>query len=73
MLEFKIGDEVFFQSYRGVTEGIIVKYNKKTVSIVTSGGQKWTVAPSLLTRKKAATKVRIIEGVSVQADPAYGS
>lgn len=68
MLEFKIGDEVFFQSYSGVTEGIIVKYNKKTVSIVTRGGQRWTVTPSLLTRKKEVTEGMIIEHDQVQTD-----
>lgn len=66
MMEFKIGDEVFFQSDHGRTEGVIVRYNKKTVSVVTGNGQKWTVSPGLLTLKKSGTKGRILEGSAVK-------
>jgi hypothetical protein len=51
MLEFKIGDRVSFQpdGHPNVV-GMITRYNKKTVTIVTDAGQRWNVAPSLLRR-----------------------
>lgn len=49
MLEFKIGDRVTFQpdGYPNIT-GIITKYNKKTVTVITEKGQHWNVSPGLL-------------------------
>jgi hypothetical protein len=32
--------------------GTLIKYNKKTVSILTEDGQKWNVSPTLLSRLK---------------------
>jgi hypothetical protein len=38
---------------------MLVKYNKKTVSVVTEDGQKWHVSPHLLERvKKPQRKVK---------------
>jgi len=49
MLEFKIGDRVSFQPDGHPTVvGMITRYNKKTVTVVTDVGQRWNVAPSLL-------------------------
>jgi hypothetical protein len=51
MLEFKIGDRVSFQPDGHPTVvGMITRYNKKTVTVVTDAGQRWNVAPSLLRR-----------------------
>lgn len=49
MLDFSIGDRVCFDtdSYRTVS-GVIVKYNRKTVTILAADGQQWRVSPSLL-------------------------
>ncbi len=51
MMEFSIGEKVCFNP-RGRDEqiGILVKYNKKTVTIVTENGERWNVSPSLLTK-----------------------
>ena len=51
MLEFKIGDRVSFQParHRGVI-GMLTRYNRKTVTIVTDDGQHWNVSPTLLRR-----------------------
>ena len=51
MLEFKIGDRVSFQpdGHRGVI-GMLTRYNRKTVTIVTDDGQHWNVSPTLLRR-----------------------
>ncbi len=51
MLEFKIGDRVSFQSegHRGVI-GMLTRYNRKTVTVITDDGQRWNVSPTLLRR-----------------------
>ena len=49
MLNFRIGDRVSFQpGGRPVQVGILTRYNKKTVTIITEGGEHWNVAPGLL-------------------------
>ena len=51
MLDFRIGDRVTFQpDGRPPLVGIITRYNKKTVTVITDGGQHWNVAPGLLHR-----------------------
>ena len=48
MLDFRIGDRVTFQPEgRSPLIGIITRYNKKTVTVITDGGQHWNVAPGL--------------------------
>jgi hypothetical protein len=51
MLDFSIGDRVSFQpdGYPALS-GVLVKYNRKTVSILTDEGQRWNVSPGLLRR-----------------------
>ncbi len=49
MLEFNVGDRVSFQpAGRDMQAGVLVRYNKKTVSIITDAGQQWNVSLSLL-------------------------
>jgi flagellar biosynthesis/type III secretory pathway ATPase len=51
MLEFKIGDRVSFQPEgRPVVIGMLTRYNKKTVTVVTDIGERWNVAPRFLRR-----------------------
>lgn len=51
MLEFSIGDRVAFQpDGHPLLNGVITRYNKKTVTVITEGGQQWNVAPSFLRR-----------------------
>ena len=51
MLEFKIGDRVMFNpDNRGPVTGMLTRYNKKTVTIITESGQKWTVSPMLISK-----------------------
>lgn len=49
MLKFKIGDRVTFQP-EGLPPvvGMLTRYNKKTVTIITEDGQHWNVSPRLL-------------------------
>jgi len=51
MLEFRIGDRVSFQPEgRPLQVGMLTRYNKKTVTVITESGQQWNVAPGLLRR-----------------------
>jgi hypothetical protein len=58
MMEFSPGDQVSFKP-RGQKKkiGTLVKFNRKTVTVITDTGQKWNVSPHLLTKvKKVKTK-----------------
>jgi len=56
MLEFRIGERVTFQpSGEELLTGTLVRYNKKTVTVITDAGEHWNVSPSLL-RKADAQK-----------------
>ena len=49
MMEFSVGERVLFSPPgRGEIIGFLVKYNKKTVTVITEDGQKWNVSPHLL-------------------------
>ena len=49
MLEFKIGDRVTFQPEgRGPVEGMLTRYNKRTVTIITDDGRQWNISPNFL-------------------------
>jgi len=53
MLEFSPGDQVSFEPRGHKKEiGILVKFNKKTVTVITGTGQKWNVSPHLLKKVK---------------------
>ncbi len=55
MLEFRIGERVrFHPEGRAAVTGMITRYNKKSVSVLTDDGQRWNVAPQLLERVRAA-------------------
>ena len=49
MTEFNIGEKVSFQvAGKGKIVGILVKYNKKTVTVLTGEGEQWNVPPHVL-------------------------
>jgi hypothetical protein len=56
MLDFRVGERVKFHP-DGQPElvGILTRYNKKTVTVVTDSGQHWNVSPSLLTKVESAS------------------
>jgi hypothetical protein len=59
MLQFSIGEKVSFEpAGRGRLIGTLVRYNKKSVTVITDGGQKWTVSPHLLSHVKEAKDMR---------------
>jgi hypothetical protein len=53
MLAFSLGERVSFQPEgHPVLFGIITKYNRKSVTVITETGQHWTVAPTFLRKLK---------------------
>jgi hypothetical protein len=58
MLEFNIGERVTFQP-EGQTPvtGMITRYNKKTITVITDDGQHWNVSPRFL-RKVVSESVK---------------
>ena len=49
MANFTKGDRVGFQAPDGKSlKGVVLKLNKKTISIVTDQGDQWNVAPGLV-------------------------
>jgi hypothetical protein len=59
MLDFRVGERVKFHP-DGQPElvGILTRYNKRTVTVVTDAGQHWNVSPSLLTKVESAAAHR---------------
>jgi hypothetical protein len=54
MLEFKIGDRVTFHpDGQPPVTGMLTRYNKKTVTVITEEGQHWNVVPSFLCKVNA--------------------
>jgi len=57
MLNFAIGDIVMFEDQNGRTvEGTMIRYNRKSVTILTSEGRRWNVAPGFLRKARGSTK-----------------
>jgi ribosomal protein L21E len=57
MLEFRVGDRVCFQpDGRAVLSGMVTRYNKKTVTVVTERGERWNVSPALLQQAGGSQK-----------------
>lgn len=53
MEDFRPGDVVSFRTEDGQTvTGVLVRLNKKTVTVHTESGARWNVTPQLLTRVK---------------------
>ena len=51
MLEFRIGDRVAFQPPgQGSVEGMLTRYNKKTVTVIADDGRQWNVSPTFLSK-----------------------
>lgn len=49
MLEFRIGERVQFNpDGRETVTGMLTRYNKSTVTIITDDGRHWNVAPGFL-------------------------
>jgi len=59
MLQFKIGDRVSFRPEgHPVVEGMLTRYNRRTVTVITDSGQRWNVSPTLLTRADSSARAQ---------------
>lgn len=57
MLKFSLGERVCFQpDGRPLIHGVVTRYNKKTVTVITDGGEHWTVSPAALRRASDVAK-----------------
>jgi len=55
MLDFTLGERVWFQTEGDrIVRGVLVKYNKKSVTVITDDGSRWTVSPSFLRKAETA-------------------
>ena len=53
MMKFNIGDRVTFQPEgRAAIFGMLTRYNKKTVTVITNDGRRWNISPGLLRKEK---------------------
>ncbi len=53
MMEFSLGEKVCFDSPgQGMQLGVLTKFNKKTVTIITETGTRWNVSPHFLSKVK---------------------
>ena len=48
MIKFEVGQRVSFDPDGRVRTGILIKFNPKTVVVLTDDGQRWKVAPQLI-------------------------
>lgn len=49
MMQYNLGAQVSFEGHYGEREiGTLVKFNRKTVTIITESGQRWNVPPEYL-------------------------
>jgi hypothetical protein len=63
MLQFRIGERVSFQPEgRERVFGIITRYNKKSVTVVTPEGVRWNVAPGLLHAEPLEAEATVVSG-----------
>ena len=55
MLEFTIGDRVIFEPEgRPPVVGVLTRYNKKSVTVLSESGQRWNVSPGLIRRAEGS-------------------
>jgi len=52
MMALNLGTRVTFDSKYGRQFGTVVKFNRKTVVVISEEGRKWRVSPTLLTPVK---------------------
>ncbi len=72
MLDFRIGERVrFYPRGKAPVEGMITKYNRTTVTVVSEDGHRWNVAPQVLERIAPGATVTP-EGSNVIALPPRG-
>lgn len=70
--DFQMLDRVFFHHNYEHIEGVVVRVNQRTLSVVTDQGRRWTVAPQYL--KKVASDSSVPkDGVQISTVSIAGS
>ncbi len=70
MMSFKVGDRVSFHPPgHAPKSGVIVKYNRKTVTVVTGNQHQWNLAPVFLSRVIDAGSGKSTSPANVMALP----
>ena len=74
MLQFKIGERVSFTatSTGRIVTGVITRYNKKSVTIMTDDGQRWNVGPSFLRPSSGNSDANSVTSVIIDEVPRIG-
>jgi hypothetical protein len=61
MMAFNLGARVSFDSQYGRQLGTLVKFNRKTVTVLGDDGRQWRISPQLLSKVKDAGSVVSLE------------
>ena len=62
MMQFHPGARVSFESSQNERlTGTIMKFNRKTVTVVTDNGQRWNISPHLLSAVKDVSRGNVVE------------
>jgi len=72
MMKFNLGAKVCFDSSRhGMQTGTIIKFNPKTVVVLTEEGHRWKISPQMLSPlvKEAAGGLNVIDMKKKKFDP----
>ncbi len=69
MLAFRIGDRVAFQPPgQGQVEGMLTRYNRKTVTVITDEGRQWNVSPGMLRKAAPSRETKLLGSNIVPLD-----
>lgn len=62
MMAFHPGARVTFASHSGERlTGTLLKFNQKTVTVITDNGQRWNIAPQLLSPIKDVSRGTVVD------------
>ena len=72
MMKFNLGTKVCFDSSKlGMQVGTLIKFNQKTVTVLTDDGRRWKVSPQMLSPlvQEAAGSTNVIDLKKGKFDP----
>ena len=72
MMKFNVGAKVCFDSAKhGMQVGTLIKFNQKTVTVLTDEGRQWKVSPQMLSPivKEASDGINVIDMKKKKFDP----
>ena len=70
MMRYNLGAQVSFEGHDGEREfGTLVKFNRKTVTVITERGQRWNVSPKYLSPVHTAESTENSEALPKKIPP----